>query len=192
VNLPFSYFLARQAYYVFLILFMLSYHIARVTESITLLHPFITVESEAMDVLNRAVTLSTQKCFSRVEGQWLGFISSRFSAVDPWFNDVSQRCKRVVLITFMKYMSSCNHSISTVMGGLRHLFRVRLADLSIFEDGVIRGARKALKPRGREVSIRIEQRMRAPFTLEMLKWARSQYWLSGSLEIQMTYLGASL
>lgn len=103
--------LARQAYYVILILFMLSYHIAHVTESITLPHPFITVESEAMDVLNRAVTLSTQKCYSRVEGQWLGFISSRFSAVDPWFNDVSQRCKRVVLITFIKYMSSNNHSI---------------------------------------------------------------------------------
>mgnify|MGYP000134237448 CR=1 FL=1 len=34
--------------------------------------------------------------------------------------------------------------------------------------------------------------MRAPFTLEMLKWARSKYLSNGVLEDQMTYLRASL
>ena len=150
------------------------------------------IEVEAMELLNQAVTSATQRSYSQVEDQWLVFLSLRFPSVNPWLDGISQREKRIVLVNFMKYTSAGNHSVSKMMGGLRHVFRTRLYDLTIFDDGVVKGARKALKPRGREVSIRTEQRMRAPFTLEMLKWSRSQYWAGGVLEDQMTYLGASL
>ena len=92
-----------------------------------------------MDVLSSAVTPATQRCYSQVEGQWLMFVSRRFPLIDPWFGGIIQREKRVVLVNFMKFISDEHHNVSTVMGGLRHLFRTRLADLSIFDDGVIRG-----------------------------------------------------
>ena len=144
-----------------------------------------------MEVMNAVVAPSTQRSYAHVEGRWKGFMLHRFPMKDIWLRGVDRREQRIILVNFMKSESDEHHQISTVMGGLRHIFRTRLADLSIFEDDVVVGARKALKPRGQEVSILTEQRMRAPFTLELLRWSRSRYW-TGDIDDKMTYIGASL
>ena len=144
-----------------------------------------------MAVLTGAVALNTQRSYTRVKDRWSGFITAKFPNVNIWLTGVTKREQRVVLVNFMKDTVDGRHRLDTEMAGLRHLFRTNLADLDIFEDGVVQGARHALKPRGREVSIGIEQRMRAPFTVELLRWSRTHY-LNGRCDEKMTYLGAAL
>lgn len=144
-----------------------------------------------MAILTRAVAVNTQKSYAKVKERWFEFMVNNFPSLDVWLTGVQKREQRVVLVNFMRIAVEQHHRLATEMGGLRHWFRTNLADLDIFEDGVVQGARQALKPRGRDVSIGIEQRMRAPFTIELLRWARTHYWDKGCDE-KMTYLGAVL
>jgi len=144
-----------------------------------------------MAILTQAVAPNTQRSYSGVKERWGDFMTKKFPAIDLWLTGLTNKEQRVVLISYMKMTVDDHRRLDTEMGGLRHLFRVNLADLNIFDDGVVQGARRSLKPRGRDVCIRTEQRMRAPFTVELLRWARTHYWNGGADE-KMTYLGAAL
>ena len=68
------------------------------------------------------------------------------------------------------------------------MFRSNLLDVEVFQDEHIRAARRALRPSGREASLRADKRAQLPACIEMLDFLRGSMWDTERPFDQMIYL----
>jgi len=153
------------------------------------------VSEHDKEFLQQGVVSSTRGSYKSNIKQWVRFKEKFGYDTNMELEQLSTDKQRIVLIKFIRYLYELKNPstvIGSVLASVQYYMKVKCADVKIFTDSSIQLARRAALPSQRSESLRKEQTARYPVTLDMLVWLRDGYFVSGSVDDKMTYLGCIL